>query len=330
MKELRIHIGNSREDKYFDADELAFVESDGNYCNFYLKTGVVERTVRAKISDVMKMFNDIGTYETHHLVMAGRSHIFNMECVKSVDKTKRMVSVQTNSLVKVPVSDSAINKLSVLLKAWNANSIFGLQNGSIKTLNTNPYLVNSTRLESYGHEYVDLGLPSGTLWALDNVNGPVIGDVFINHHTNYNDINDLWNDYLDFNEVDIDEREDDEYLVKEDIYKSAAEKWDSHWHKPTREQWNELIQECELIQYTYQGRYGILAKGSNGNYLNLPARNDIDDAFNYHVFMPTLRLVSAFDFITFKIGMNGVKVNFIQSDWLSRGMVRLVLDSSSE
>lgn len=89
------------------------------------------------------------------------------------------------------------------------------------------------------HEFVDLGLPSGTLWATCNVGANKPED---------------YGDYLSWDEG-----------------KTVDAKWGNGWQMPSKEQWEELVQNTKTIWTTRNGVYGRLLTALNGNSLFLPA-----------------------------------------------------------
>ena len=89
------------------------------------------------------------------------------------------------------------------------------------------------------HEFVDLGLPSGTLWATCNV-GAREPDNF--------------GEYIALDDRDI-------------ITKNS----DSDWHVPSKEQWEELMQNTKSEWVKSRGVNGRLFVARNGLSLFLPA-----------------------------------------------------------
>lgn len=135
------------------------------------------------------------------------------------------------------------------------------------------------------HEYVDLGLPSGLLWATCNVgadNPEDYGDHFAWGETQPKDTYD-WDTYqycngyyntltkycnnssFGYNGF-IDNLT---ILLPEDD--AATANWGSGWRMPTKEEWQELYQYTTHIWTTQNGVNGRLFTGSNGNSLFLPA-----------------------------------------------------------
>jgi hypothetical protein len=138
-----------------------------------------------------------------------------------------------------------------------------------------------------GHEYVDLGLPSGTLWATCNVGAKAprdYGDYFAwgetSAKTNYylgtykynycNDdgcgltkyCNDPYRGYNDFTDnLTVLQPEDD----------AATANWGGGWCMPTVDQWEELKDNTVTAWIVTNEVRGRLFTASNGNSLFLPA-----------------------------------------------------------
>ena len=135
------------------------------------------------------------------------------------------------------------------------------------------------------HTYVDLGLPSGLLWATCNVGADTpedYGDYFAwgetqpkstynwstyqycmgseNTMTKYcSNSNCGYNGFTDNLTT----------LLPEDD--AATANWGSGWRMPTREEWQELYQNTTNIWTTQSGVHGRLFTATNGNSLFLPA-----------------------------------------------------------
>ena len=139
-------------------------------------------------------------------------------------------------------------------------------------------------LEADGHEYVDLGLPSGTLWATCNVGASApeeYGDYFAWGETETKD-NYTWNYYkwCDSNTITLTKYcNDSDYgyngfvddkteLDPEDD--AAYVNWGSSWRMPTYDQLQELIDNCTWTWTTLNGVDGYLVTGSNENNMFLP------------------------------------------------------------
>ena len=142
------------------------------------------------------------------------------------------------------------------------------------------------------NDYIDLGLPSGTLWATRNIgaNSPEeYGDYFAWGETAPKEAY-TWETYkwcdgsqtsltkycTDSLSGTLDDRTE---LEPQDD--AARVNWGSSWRIPTLEQQRELMSDCSWEWTTSKGVNGYLVTGSNGNSLFLPAagyRNDNDSS----------------------------------------------------
>ena len=135
-----------------------------------------------------------------------------------------------------------------------------------------------TTLDKYnGHEYVDLGLPSGLLWATCNVgaNSPeAYGDYFAWGETTTK------SDYSSSNcptyGLSISQLQSQGYIDGEGNltpqYDAAAANWGGAWRMPTKSEMQELIGYCTTTTWTTQnGKNGYKVTGPNGNSIFLPA-----------------------------------------------------------
>ena len=134
------------------------------------------------------------------------------------------------------------------------------------------------------HAYVDLGLPSGTLWATCNVGADTpegYGDHFAWGETQPKD-NYGWNTYQYCNGSGTSLTKycsNSTYgyngftdnlttLLPEDD--AATVNWGDSWRMPTEEEWLELFQNTPYTLSTQNGVNGWLFTASNGNSLFLP------------------------------------------------------------
>ena len=150
------------------------------------------------------------------------------------------------------------------------------------------------------HTYVDLGLPSGLLWATCNVgadNPEEYGDYFAWGETTPKDYYD-WSTYQYCN--------GDYYLLTKYCNDpdygyngfsdnlttllpgddAATANWGSGWRMPTPAEWDELLDNTTKTWTTLNGVNGRLFSASNGNSLFLPAAgyrydSDLNDAGSY-------------------------------------------------
>ena len=132
------------------------------------------------------------------------------------------------------------------------------------------------------HEWVDLGLPSGTLWATCNVgaNAPEeYGDYFAWGETEPKDVYD-WSTYKWCNGTyntltkyctsskygTVDGKT--ELLPVDD---AAYVNWGQSWRMPIKSQCDELLANCIWTWTSINGVNGRLVTGPNGNTMFMPA-----------------------------------------------------------
>ena len=146
-----------------------------------------------------------------------------------------------------------------------------------------------------GHAYVDLGLPSGLLWATCNVgaNAPEdYGDYFAwgetTTKTDYswstyqycNGSNSTMTKYCTNADYGNNGFVDNQTtLFPEDD--AATANWGSGWRMPTKEEWQELYNNTTVTWTTQNGVNGRLFTASNGNSLFLPAAGYRSDSSLY-------------------------------------------------
>ena len=136
-----------------------------------------------------------------------------------------------------------------------------------------------------GHEWVDLGLPSGTKWATCNVGSTTpegYGDYFAWGETTPKGTY-YWSTYRycngDYNTLTKycnnssygNNGFTDALTTLEASDDAATANWGSGWRMPTQTEMNELINNCTVTWTTQNGVNGRLFTGPNGNSIFLPA-----------------------------------------------------------
>lgn len=135
------------------------------------------------------------------------------------------------------------------------------------------------------HEWVDLGLPSGTLWATCNVGADhpeEYGDYFAwgetapkeyyfwNTYKWCNGSNDTMTKYCTESSCGESGYTDNKTELDPDD-DAACENWGSSWRMPSLEQQQELVDNCTWTWENCDGVNGYLVTGPNGNTMFLPA-----------------------------------------------------------
>lgn len=135
----------------------------------------------------------------------------------------------------------------------------------------------STRGAINGHEWVDLGLPSGLKWATCNVGASSPSD-----YGNYY----AWGEtspkssYTEGNCATWEQNIGDIAGTSRD---AARQNWGGSWRMPTHAEFGELINNCTWTWTTQNGHNGYKVTGPNGNSIFLPAAGCPYGASSYHV-----------------------------------------------
>ncbi|MBR5238501.1 MAG: fimbrillin family protein [Paludibacteraceae bacterium] len=148
-----------------------------------------------------------------------------------------------------------------------------------------------------GHEYVDLGLPSGIKWATCNVGATApeeYGDYFAWAETEVKEYYD-WSmykycvddydnltKYCTDSEYGKDGFVDDKTVfgIEDDV---AAVNWGGAWRMPTKVEQDELRNNCDWTWTTQNGVNGCKVTGPNGNSIFIPAAGYMEDDELYDV-----------------------------------------------
>lgn len=140
------------------------------------------------------------------------------------------------------------------------------------------------------HEYVDLGLPSGNLWATTNIGASTpeeSGYYFAwGNVTPYSSFgcyscgNMWWG-------LSIDELMDRNVITKDTVlsplYDAAKYNWGDEWSVPTKADFDELLENCEISYIRGEKRDYAKLIGPNGNVLIMPNTGHISEA---NVYLP--------------------------------------------
>ena len=114
-----------------------------------------------------------------------------------------------------------------------------------------------------GHDWVDLGLPSGLRWATCNVGASTptaYGNYYAWGETTTKETYNSSTYTYSGNQTTLPSSAD-----------AATANWGSGWRMPTYDELNELRNNCTVTWTTQNGVYGRLFTGPNGNSIFLPA-----------------------------------------------------------
>ena len=148
----------------------------------------------------------------------------------------------------------------------------GTAYGSIYVLETEKETTGTVN----GHEWIDLGLPSGLKWATCNVgadNPEDYGNYYAWGETatksEYADSNSLTYE-LSISELQAQGIIDGNSNLTPQ-YDAATANWGGTWRMPTRDEQEELLNNCTWEWTTQNGVNGCKVTGTNGNSIFLPA-----------------------------------------------------------
>lgn len=183
---------------------------------------------------------------------------------------------------------SAVANSHYVFQYWSeGNQVVSTDAEYSFTVNGNRTLVAHFYHDGSGsHEYVDLGLPSGLLWATCNVGAAFpedYGAYFAWAETQPKD-DYSWSNYVyccHGNSLSLTkycnnygygcDGYTDNLTILEPGDDAATANWGNGWRTPTKAEWQELFDNCSSVWTTQNGVNGRLYTGPNGNTLFLPA-----------------------------------------------------------
>lgn len=243
MEARQIYIRDGKKEYYLSVDDILFAitsEGSGNYCDIYLIQHTLYKTIRIQLGQLWKLIEDLKPTNCHTLARVGRSHIINLKYLQLADPKKGTITLHTDKdvvLNKVPLA--AVKSLLMLLsteKRWKVLSVYSQRMKLMVPVEN----LNEEHLVIDGREYIDLGLPSGRLWATQNLYAKNVEDC--GHQTFFG-----W--------------EDATTIVE-----------DESWRLPTAVEFHELFTESlKTWCTTPKGEKGVLLTGPNGNRVFLIA-----------------------------------------------------------
>ena len=147
------------------------------------------------------------------------------------------------------------------------------------------FCTTSTTGELNGHEWVDLGL--SVRWAACNVGASIpseCGDYYawgeVETKSKYENSKIIvkW-EYIGTNSEYTEENSLTYGVELGDIsgnpqYDAATANWGEGWRMPTKDEYRELLHECDLEWTSLDGMLGCKVTGPNGNSIFLPAAGD--------------------------------------------------------
>lgn len=145
-----------------------------------------------------------------------------------------------------------------------------------------------------GHDYVDLGLPSGMLWATTNIGSASpagYGNYYSwaetspkNTYTKDNSKTYNLSRYADgLGDIKSDTVRAIVRIYNNPKYDAATSNWGQQWQMPSSDDFAELNKHCSWQLRTIDGHKGYLITGPNGNSMYLPMAGYMDQSHKCQV-----------------------------------------------
>lgn len=222
-----------------------------------------DRSIDLPMPTPMYASLDVSCNAVNGSVYVDGKHIGNAPDIFKVLAGKHTVELRANGYESksytVELAEGEAKKLFAELKEM-AKSTYGEQttaasSGGNGTVN--------------GHEYVDLGLPSGLLWATCNV-GANAPEEYGNYYA--------WGEtetkssYDASNSKTYRKRNLPSDISGNSQYDAARKNWGGSWRMPTRDEFEELLKYCTWTWTSRNGKNGYEVQSKkNGNSIFLPA-----------------------------------------------------------
>lgn len=165
-----------------------------------------------------------------------------------------------HNIMMYPATDGA--EYTVELTGLKPNTTYYVK--AYATFNNNEYYGEVKSFTTLDYEYVDLGLPSGTLWATQNVGATTPQEKGNSYKWGATEVGGA--SYNGFEDISGTQ------------YDAATANWNSDWRMPTREQMIELHEKCT---WEYEGT-GYRVIGPNKNEIFLPNTEPVHITEGYY------------------------------------------------
>lgn len=270
MTTSTLHITNGKEELYLPLADIVFIENTQNYCDVYLTNNLKYKDIRITLKEFEAKINECGTFAEHHLISINRRVIINTSFINHIDPYGKQPKpgVPTVTLTEYDmVIDASKPRLKNLMSSLKKEDKSILLKSYGKQFEAS-VPINDTYEDlavHNGHPYIDLGLPSGTLWATYNIGSKYPEDA----RQRFNrDDKDILEDSV-FVKYQGVEHAPAPYIPTTDI---AQNLWRGSWRMPTIEEFNELFNNCACVLCRASDQsFGFHFSGPNGNVLFLPA-----------------------------------------------------------
>lgn len=235
--------------------EYAAVERSSDFLAALSKENDYQTSGEVRDNQIAQLGKKFGV---RYVVVADLTEAFDELFIAS-----RLINVETGLVERAYDTNGQAGSMDALLKL-SQNIASGLLKG-IKGNNQSTG-TNNGGSNLNGHEYVDLGLPSGLKWATMNVGATSpsdYGSYFAWGETNTK---------YEYNENNCRTWERTYGDIGGNVqYDAARANWGGSWRLPTKAECEELINCCSWAFITMGNHNGYKVTGPNGNYIFLPA-----------------------------------------------------------
>ena len=254
MEDKVLHIVDGKFDYYFDSrslHDLVFIKASGNYIDVTL-TKTQYQSLRIQIGQFWNQLDKLNI--PHDLVRIDRSTIINLKRVEFVNPKNGSVTRRSGSdNVQIKIANTAFGGLKEKVAQMMKDSPYR----GVQFVNRHEYDNHQSEgIVHEGHVAVDLGLPSGTLWASEDMS---VADADFTLYALP-----LYDSPLAVLES---ESKNDNYALEED---RARFEWGGSWETPTARQWQELLTNCKTTwEVNPNGNIVCVLTAKNGNHITL-------------------------------------------------------------
>lgn len=236
--------------------EYAAVERTADFLEALSKENDYQTSGEVRDSQIAALGKKFGV---KFVVVADVSEVFDELFVAS-----RLINVVTGLVERAYDANGSVDTMAQLIKL-SQDVASGLLKGANNGRNTSSSSgINNSNLN--GHEYVDLGLPSGLKWATCNVGASSPSDY--GYYFAWGETN-TKSDYSS-NTCRTWERTFGD-ISGNVQYDAARANWGGSWRLPTRAECEELVNCCTWAFITMGNHNGYKVIGPNGNFIFLPA-----------------------------------------------------------
>ncbi len=285
ISESEYHINYDADDEFFVEPESTEYAEYEKYIENIQDVFLILTSILNPPKDINIMFHYDQNYSFRYTTdTSGKIHIYLDKGLLGYGRKGLIMAILCRALMNRDYNSGDITdfmefatniKNAKWVKCESENLIYPVMSSHVYRYDNlmNLYKVAAAIQTSLGqhpkieHGYVNLGLPSGTLWATCNVGADTPedygdyfawGEIFTKEYFNEYTY-DLKNKYNASNET---------LELIDDV---AYQKWGDKWKIPTETQIQELIDNCTWTWTTINNVNGYRVTGTNGNSIFLPA-----------------------------------------------------------